>query len=173
MAIVRTLPQKDNSSEGYEEPFSRNADAVDVRGVYVQNDTSNDASVLITRDASDNLTFTDPVLGTSKTLTQLAAASSGVAYNDFLLDNEPIAETGTNDASYTPTYVGINVTKEEWKRNDNTLVKSIDYTYSGINVTTEVRKVFAANGTTIVAQVTWTYSYTGVNITSATMVRDV
>ena len=173
MAIVRTLPQKDNSSEGYEEPFSRNADAVDVRGAYIQNDSSNDASVLITRDASNNLTFTDPVVGVTKTLTQLSAASSGVVYNDFLLDNEPIAETGTNDCVYTPTYSGINVTKEEWKRNDTTLVKSIDYTYSGITVTTEVRKVFAANGTTIVAQVTWTYTYTGINVTSATMTRDV
>ena len=103
-------------------------------------------------------------------------ASVGDPYTDyyaFLLDNEPIAETGATDASYTPTYSGIQVTKEEWKRNDATLIKSIDYTYTGISVTTEVRKVFAADGTTIKAQVTWTYVYTGVAVTSATMIRNV
>lgn len=78
MALIRTLPEKD-SVEGYEEPFNRNADAVDVRGVYVQNDTSNDAAVLVDRDASDNLTFTDPVAGT-KTLAQLAAGGGGTVY---------------------------------------------------------------------------------------------
>jgi len=172
VAINRTLPEKD-SSEGYETQFDRNADAADVRGVYVQNDSSNDASVLITRDASNNLTFTDPVLGLTKTLSQLAANSTSPSYYEFLLDNEPIAETGATDASYTPTYTGIKVTKEEWKRNDATLIKSIDYTYTGISVTTEVRKIFAPDGSTIVAQVTWTYSYTGINLTSATMTRDV
>lgn len=172
MPTNRTLPLKD-TAEGYETEFDSNADAADVRGVFLQNDTSDDATVLVSRDASDNLTFTDPVLGATKTLSQLAAASSGVSYYEFLLDNEPIAETGATDASYTPTYSGIFVTKEEWKRNDTTLIKSIDYTYSGLNVASEVRKIFAANGTTIVAQVTWTYSYTGANLTSASMVRNV
>jgi hypothetical protein len=167
MAIVRTLPEKD-SSEGYETQFDRNSDAADVRGVYVQNDTSNDTNVLVSRDASNNLTFTDVNAGT-KTLSQL----SGVPYIEFLLDNEPIAETGATDAAYSTTYSGNNITNETWKRNDTTNIKTIDYTYTGNKVTTEVRKVYAANGTTIVAQVTWTYTYTGNNLTSATMIRNV
>lgn len=168
MAITRTLPEKD-SAEGYETQFNRNADAADVRGVYVQNDSSNDSNVLVTRDASDNLTFTDPLAGT-KTLSQLG---TGVAYIEFLLDNEPIAETGATDAAYSTTYSGNNITNETWKRNDTTNIKTIDYTYTGNRVTTEVRKVYAADGTTIVAQVTWTYTYTGNNLTSATMIRNV
>lgn len=172
MAIVRTLPEKD-SAEGYETQFDRNSDAADMRGAYLQNDTSNDTVVVITRDASDNLTFADPVLGLTKTLTQLAAASSGVPYYEFLLDNEPIEETGATDAAYSTTYSGNNITNETWKRNDTTNIKTIDYTYTGNKVTTEVRKVYAANGSTIVAQVTWTYTYTGNNLTSATMIRNV
>lgn len=97
----------------------------------------------------------------------------GVDYYAFLLDNEPIQETGAIDASYAVTYAGILVTKEEWFRNDATLIKSIDYTYAGIQVTQEVRKVFLPDGATIVAQVTWTYSYSGIFITGATMTRDV
>jgi hypothetical protein len=170
--INRVRLDYDNPVEGYEQGVNPNSDAADLRGTFYQNDSSDDEGVLVSRDASDNLTFTDPLAGT-KTLSQLAAASSGVPYYEFLLDNEPIVETGANDCVYTPTYSGIFVTKEEWKRNDTTLIKSIDYTYTGINVTTEVRKVFAANGTTILAQVTWTHSYTGVLLTGSTMVRDV
>lgn len=168
MTINRVKFDKDNPTEGYEQEADHNADAVDVRGVYIQNDTSNDASVLVTRDASNNLTLTDPVTGT-KTLAQLA----GVAYTEFLLDNEPTASTGATSASYTPTFSGSRVTKETWKRNDTTNIKTIDYTYSGNKVSTEVRKVFALDGTTIVAQVTWTYSYSGNTVSSATMTRDV
>lgn len=85
MAITRTLPEKD-STEGYETQFDRNTDAADVRGVYVQNDTSNDANVLVTRDASDNLLFTDGVTGT-KTLAQLASGGSTATARPNMLRN--------------------------------------------------------------------------------------
>ena len=172
MTIQRVNFDRDNPTEGYEQESSRNTDAPDVRGVYIQNDTSNDANVLVSRDASNNLTFTDSVTGT-KTLAQLATASSGVTYNEFLLDNEPTAVTGATDASYTVAYSGNQVTSETWKRNDTTNIKTIAYTYTGIKVTSEVRKVYASDGTTIVAQVTWNYTYTGNSLTSATMTRDV
>jgi hypothetical protein len=102
-----------------------------------------------------------------------ASGGNPVDYFAFLLDNEPIAETGAIDANFVVTYVGILVTKEEWRRNDATLIKSIDYTYSGIQVTQEVRKVFFMDGSTIAAQVTWSYFYTGILLTSGTMTRDV
>ena len=168
MAITRRLFEVRDPGEGYVEDDARNTDAPDVRGMYLQNDTSNDSTVVVSRDASNNLTLTDPNAGT-KTLSSL----SGVSYNEFLLDNEPTAETGAVDATYTPTYSGNKVTNEAWVRNDTTLVKNIAYTYSGNKVTTEVRKVYAADGTTIVAQVTWSYTYSGNNVSSATMTRDV
>lgn len=96
-----------------------------------------------------------------------------INYFAFLLDNEPIASTGAPDASFVVTYSGIFVTKEEWFRADSTLIKSIDYTYAGVLVTQEVRKVFMDDGTTIAAQVTWTYTYSGIFLTGGTMTRDV
>lgn len=159
-------------NEEFDEQFHKNQDAADLRGVYLQNDTSDDGNVLVSRDASNNMTFTDSVTGT-KTLAQLATASSGVTYYEFLLENDPTAETGTVDAAYTPTYSSNKITLEEWRRNDTTLIKSIAYTYTGVRLDTEVRKVFALDGTTIVAQVTWTYTYTGNSVTSASMTRDV
>lgn len=156
----------------YLEPIEPQEDAIECAGVYYQDALNRDEAVFTERDGN-NLRFVDVANPSGFSLSQLATGGSGITYNEFLLENGPIADTGVDDATYTPTYSGINVTKEEWKRNDATLIKSIDYTYTGINITTEVRKVFAANGTTVVAQVTWTYTYSGITLTSATMTRDV
>jgi hypothetical protein len=166
VSITRRVFEVRDPGEGYIEDDARNTDAPDVRGVYIQNDSSNDSNVVVSRDASNNMTLTDPNAGT-------VILQNIIAYNQFLLDNEPIAETGTVDAAYTTTITSGKVTKETWKRNDTTNVKTIDYTYSGSKVATEVRKVFAADGTTVVAQVTWTYTYTGSTVSSASMTRDV
>jgi hypothetical protein len=134
--------------------------------------TVRDNDVMVSR-SSGKMTFKDRENPTAVDLSDLLASSSGIDYTEFLLDNEPTAETGATDCSYTVTRTTGHVTKEEWKRNDTTLIKSIDYTWVTGQLTTEVRKVFAANGTTILAQVTWTYSYAGGLFTSATMTRDV
>lgn len=47
-----------------------NEDGLDQRAAFLQNDTSADSDVYVSRDASDNMTFTDKVLGT-KTLSDL------------------------------------------------------------------------------------------------------
>jgi len=75
MPINRVDLDYDNPTEGYEQGSNRNADAADMRGYYIQNDTSNDTNVLVSRDASDNMTFTDPVLGSTVTLSQLATTA--------------------------------------------------------------------------------------------------
>ncbi len=91
--------------------------------------------------------------------------------NHELLDNEPVG-TGV---TYTITRSGSKVTNETWKNTSNSRnIKTIDYTYTGNLVTQEVRKVYAAaDGTTIIAQVTVTYSYTGNSVTGETIVRNV
>ena len=48
-----------------------NEDAVSVRGVFVQNDTSDDTAAFMSRDALDNMTFVDGVTA-EKTLAELA-----------------------------------------------------------------------------------------------------
>ena len=95
---------------------------------------------------------------------------AGLTYVEFLLDNTPIKENCT----YTATFDAFDkLIKEEWKRIDTTLLKSIDYAYTGVQVTQDVRKVFGPNGVAILAQITWDYSYTGLLLTSATMTKNV
>jgi len=107
MAIIRTLPEKD-STEGYETEFDRNSDAADMRGAYLQNDVSNDATVLVSRDASDNLTFTDPVVGVTKTLTDLLAGGGGASA--LALNKHVLSANFTVTAAYgvvVPRYIEI------------------------------------------------------------------
>jgi ABC-type metal ion transport system substrate-binding protein len=90
-----------------------------------------------------------------------------------LLEDDPTADTGVVDASYSVTYAGIFVVKEDWRRSDTTLIKEITYTYDGSKVTTEVRKVFNADGVTVFAQITWSFTYVGIKLIGGSMVRDV
>ena len=97
-------------------------------------------------------------------------ANDALPNGDFLLDNEPDSLNNT----YSNTISGGKVTQEVWVRTAGaTNIKVIDYTYTGPKVTTEVRKVYATDGTTIIAQTTMTYSYTGSVVTGITVTRDV
>ncbi len=75
MAITRVSIDKDNPVEGWEQGVNPNTDAADFRGVYLQNDTSNDTTTLLSRDAADNMTLEDGKLGFVATLSQLAIMS--------------------------------------------------------------------------------------------------
>lgn len=155
-------------------PLDPGEDAPEVRGVFYQpatGDGPKDEAVYTTRDAFGNLVFKD-ANNPEKTLSDLTGGS-GVSYTDFLLEDDPIAETGVADAQYAITRTGNLVSNETWKRANNTNIKTIDYTYVGNKITSEVRKVYAADGVTIVAQVTWTYTYSGSLINGGTMVRNV
>jgi len=165
-----------DSGPGIQYPIDPFEDVIEAAGFEVQEPfdptRTRDNDVMISR-SSGEMTFKDRVVSTPVTLSALVGGTGFLTYTEFLLDNEPTAETGATDCTYTPTYTTGQITLEEWFRNDATLIKSIAYSYTGGRVSQEVRKVFAANGTTILAQVTWSYSYTGMNLTSATMTRDV
>ncbi len=90
---------------------------------------------------------------------------------DALLELEPVS----TDLIYTPTYGGVYVSNEEWRSVSTTLkLKTIDYTYSlQLLLATEVRRVYAADGTTVVGRITITYGYTGGLLTSISQTRDV
>lgn len=153
-------------------PINPFEDVIEAAGYELQepDGTVRDADVMISR-LGGAMTFKDQAVPTPVTLTDLLDVSD--FYKEFLLNCEPVRETGAVDASYTPTYAAGRVTKEEWTRNDATLIKSIDYMYTGVMVTSEIMKVFAPDGVTVTAQVSWNYSYTGSTLTSATMTRDV
>lgn len=159
MAITRQLTLRDDPVEEYDVQFNRNVDAVDTRGVYVQNDTSNDTKALVSRDANDNMTFADGLVQFTRKLV------------DQLLEALEISTVGT---TYTNTISSGRVTQELWKVTAGSInLKSIDYTYTGSKVTTEVRKVFLNDGSTIIGQVTLTYTYTGNIVSGIAQVRNV
>ena len=74
--------------EGYR-PADPNQDYPSLRGVILQNDTTNDNSVVVSRDTSNNMIFTDPIAGPC-TLTQLLAGGSGVSFspNSLIIDTD-------------------------------------------------------------------------------------
>lgn len=89
---------------------------------------------------------------------------------DLFLDSEPT----TPGTTWSRTLTGGKITQEKWIRTVGaTNLKTIDYTYSGGKVSTEVRKVYAENGSTVVAQMTLTYSYSGNAVSGIVATRDV
>jgi len=91
MAIDKVVPVKQESAatggnpldddEHGSAPANVNQDALEARGYYIQNDTLRDTQVLISRDASNNMTFTDGVVTGVKTLTDLLAGGGGGSYD--------------------------------------------------------------------------------------------
>jgi len=163
MAIVRTRPQKDNPTDGSEEPFDHNSDAVDARGVYVQNDTSDNTSVLISRDASNNMTFADGVVSGTKTLTELL--NTGAAHEALLnlihfIDEGPAKGFATG-ATKTVTG-GIFPSNISWFRADTKLLIKQTITWSGPVPTVIKSELFGSDGTTILETIQDTITYSGI-----------
>jgi hypothetical protein len=124
----------------------------------------------------NNLSYTDSgaitpsgALPTSNTTGQLVFpdGSTGRTGAEALLATEPVTS-----CSYVPTYVSGLVTNETWSSGGLNL-KTIDYTYSGSLCTQEVRKVYAADGITIVAQITIVNTYSGTTLTGSTTTRNI
>jgi hypothetical protein len=176
MAIDRVRPIKQESAatggdpaddvEFLQAPVQSNEDAIDVRGVYLQNDTSNNTAALITRDSSDNITLTDPNAGTY-TLSQLAAGGAGLTANQHrnllqlihFIDEGP-AEGFVTGATKTVTGT-VFPTSVIWRRADTTKLVEQTITWSGIVPTTIEWKMYDTNGTTVLATVSDAVSYSG------------
>lgn len=169
MAFNPVPPLKNDAAEGYEEDFDPNADVADVRGLVIQNDSSTDTNVQVTRNGSNDLVLTDPNAG-SYTLSQLSTGGSGItaAQHKTLRQlihfiEEGPAEGFASGAYKTVSYSGIFPTSEIWYE-DNTLAKKIvevTTTYSGILVSTEEWKMYDTDGTTVLATITDSYTYSG------------
>ncbi len=89
---------------------------------------------------------------------------------DFLLDNDPNTADNTN----TITRLGDLVSNETWV-NDLTLktIKTTDYVRTLGLVTSEVVKVYAADGLTVIGQKTVTYTRLSGQVTTIATTRDV
>lgn len=149
-----------------------NEDYLDVRGITVQNDTSNDETVLVDRDASDNLTFTDPVTG-SKTLAELSASSSGISESSHRTLKQLIhfismgPTLGFVSGAYMETLPAANPfpTQVTWWESSSKLKKivSLDVTRNANkSPSVETWKMYGTDGTTTVETVADTITYSGI-----------
>ena len=108
--------------------------------------------------------------GTGANPAWATVSGTGIAAYELFLDAEPTTPNNT----YSNTIASGKVTQEKWVRtSDSSNLKTIDYTYTGSKLTTEVRKVFDTDGTTILAQMTLNYTYTSSTLTGETVTRDV
>jgi len=150
-------PLRNVDGQEFEQPIDKNTEGLVAKGFYPQNSSSNDEAAGIERDANGYLIL-------------IGKGPANQKLVDWLLSNEP----HHTNITYIITRSSGVVTKEEWKTTSGSvLLKSIDYTRSSGLLATEVVKVFAPDGTTVVAQQTTTYSRSGGNVTGATTVRDV
>ncbi len=122
------------------------------------------SGVIEARDADDAAFVNVRVAGA-------VAANDALPGGDFFLDNEP---SGTNN-TYSNTVTNGRVTQERWVRTaGGNNLKTIDYSYNLLGqVTTEVRKVYGPDGSTIIAQMTLIYTYSGSAVTGQIVTRDV
>lgn len=166
-------PLKD-TNEGYEEPIDSEVDGLAAAGFYPQNGPTPNTDAGVEKDMAGNLVFKDAVLGTTKTLTQLAAGGTGVseATHEALLQLIHFLEDGPANgfvSGATRAITGtVFPTQILWRRADTTKLVERNLTWSGPRVTTDEWKIYAADGTTVLATVTDTITYSGAFETSRT-----
>lgn len=181
MAIDKVVPVKQESSatggtpaddvEFAQEPADVNQDALEARGYYVQNDTSRDTSVFISRDASNNMTFKDGVVAGTKTLTDLLAAGSGITepqHENLDSLTHWLVETSWDEVLYTGSKVQ-NVTT--WDSPSKvTKIRETQVTYTGNKVTQAIDIQYDASGVELY-RIQENFTYTGNKITAITRTR--
>lgn len=186
MALDRVQPLKIEGSDtgGTDEDLfptgaNRNEDFLDCRGITVQNDSSDDEVTVVSRDASDNMTFKDGANATSVTLTDLVAGTGGIteASHKVLKDLIHFIDDGPGDGwasgSFKETLPTADPfpTQEIWWTTTGKTHKIVSLdTTRNVNKTpaTEVWKIYAADGSTVLVTVTDTIAYSGVFETTRT-----
>lgn len=156
----------------YLDEIDPNDDGVDARALYLQNDSSEDSNVEISRDTSSNMTFKDGVVSGTKTLTELLAGSGGLTEESHRTVDQWVHWDLDEDCYYEVTYTSGRITDEIWWTDSGKTqkIREASYSYTGILVNTETRKSYNSGGT-LVETLTITYSYSGKRIQNATYVR--
>lgn len=154
--------------------LDKNEDFVDARGATIQNDSSNDEKVIVSRDASDNMTFQDGIVSGVKTLTDMLASGTGMSEAAHKIIRQLIhfMEDGPAAGSYREITGTVFPTAFVWWETSSKLKKIYEKlnTWSGVNVTKIVRKIYATDGSTVLATATDTITYSGVFETNRTRV---
>lgn len=156
----------DDVEFGYS-PTEPNEDAIDAHGYYIQSTTSSDSSTFIGRDASDNMTFTDGVVGTTYTLSDLAAGGGGGLTEGQHEALDSLAHELVENSYDVVTYSGNKISNvTTWTNNSLvTKIREQQLTHSGNKVTQSIEIQYDASGVEKY-RIVETYSYTGNNITA-------
>lgn len=154
--------------------LNNNQDYVDARGLTVQDDSSADDLVRVSRDG-DDMTFLDKN-NTVKTLTDLVSGTGGLTEEGHkvlrqlihFIDNGP-AE-GFTTGAYREMTGTVFPTAVIWWESSSKLKKIVEktITWTGVNPTTIEWEVYDTDGSTVLATVTDTITYSGVFETSRT-----
>jgi hypothetical protein len=151
--------------------MDKNEDFVDARGYCVQNDTSNDEDVRVSRDASDNLTFQDGVVSGVKTLSDLLA---GGMSPDTHRQLDQLVHELDEDYYEEHTYTGTKLTNvTDWTdATKTTKVREAQLTYTGRRLTGAVEIQYDASGVEV-ERLTSTVTYVGLSnrIANVSVVR--
>jgi len=176
MAVDRVKPLKLESPEtggvetdDFPTSLDTSEDFVDCRGVAIQNDTSDDDVVLVSRDVSGNLTLQDAVTSL-KTLAQLAAGTGMTEEQHRVLDQlvHDLAENYFEEYTYSSGNV-TNVTT--WETSGKLKkIREEQYTYSSGKVSQAVTIQYDGSGNEV-ERLTETYTYSGSRVASVTAVR--
>jgi len=159
-----------SQNDDFPTSLNKNEDFVDARGLTIQDDTSDDEDVILSRDASGNMTFLDQS-NTVKTLTDLVSGTGGLTPTTHAVLDQLVHDL-SEDYYEEYTRTGNKVTNiTVWTdATKTTKVREEQYTYTGNKVTQEVRIQYDASGVEV-ERLTLTYTYTGSLVTSATAVR--
>ena len=149
-----------------------NEDGIDCRSVFLQNDTSEDSNVEVSRDSSDNMTFKDGPNSSAVTLTNLLSGSGGISEEEHRTLDQWAHWDLDEDCYYEVTYSSGRVTDEIWWTDSGKTqkIREVSYSYTGILLNTETRKSYDNTGT-LVETLTLTYVYSGNRIQNASYVR--
>lgn len=168
----------DADAAPWPEPIEPQEDAIEVAGVYLQDVTARDETSFIWRDG-DDIKFKDVNNASGHTLTQLAAAGSGItaAQHKALRDLIHFIDDGPADGFSSGAYREILPagspfpTLWTWWESSAKLKRIVDLTVtrnSNKTPATEQWRIYDTDGTTVLATVTDTIAYSGVIETSRT-----
>lgn len=149
-------------------PLEPSEDFPDVRGVHIQNDTSDDEVVAISRNAN-NMTFKDGA-NTEKTLTELLAGSGGLTESTHkILDSlvHEIAENAYEEYTFSGNKISNIIIWTD--TNKTTKIREFSYVFANNKISTETAKQYDSNGD-LLATLVATYAFSGNNIASVTYV---
>jgi hypothetical protein len=159
------------------QPIDPQEDAIEAAGIYLQDASAQDETTYVAR-AGDDLIFRDVTTGATKTLTELIAGTGALTEAAHRTLRQLIHFIGDGPAegfasgAYKETLPAGSIfpTSEVWWESASKLKKivSLDTTWTGVNITAEVWKVYDTDGSTVLATVTDAISYTGIFETDRT-----